>query len=111
MCVDYIDMNNSCLKDAYLLPRIDQLHHEDLEEKFAMLWKYQMRLNPEKCPFGVQSGKFLGFMITQWGIEANPKKVQAILDMASSKFPHDVQRPTRRLATLSRFLKGARNYL
>ena len=40
-----------------------------------------MRLNPAKCSFGVGSGKFLGYMITQRGIEANPEKVQAILNM------------------------------
>ena len=42
-----------------------------------------MRLNPVKCVFGVTSGKFLGFMVSQQGIEANLEKVKAILDMAS----------------------------
>ena len=44
-----------------------------------------MKLNPAKCLFGVSSGKFLGFMISQQGIEANPEKVRAILDMVSPK--------------------------
>ena len=44
-----------------------------------------MKLNPAKCLFGVSSGKFLGFMISQRGIEANPEKVRAILDMVSPK--------------------------
>jgi len=43
----------------------------DLEKVFGELRKYDMRLNPEKCTFGVGSDKFLGFMITHWGIEAN----------------------------------------
>ena len=40
-----------------------------------------MRLNPAKCVFRVSSGKFLGFMVSQRGIEANPEKVKAILEM------------------------------
>ena len=47
----------------------------DLKETFATLKKYQMRLNPSKCVFGVASGKFLGFMVSQRGIEVNPEKV------------------------------------
>nr|KYP48663.1 hypothetical protein KK1_029643 [Cajanus cajan] len=44
-----------------------------------------MRLNPDKCVFGVQGGKFLGFMITCRGIEANPDKCQALINMRSPK--------------------------
>ena len=44
-----------------------------------------MKLNPAKCLFGVSLGKFLGFMISQRGIEVNPEKVRAILDMVSPK--------------------------
>ncbi|PKI72509.1 hypothetical protein CRG98_007112 [Punica granatum] len=83
-----------------------------------------MKLNFEKCAIWVQSSKFVGFMITQRSIEANPEKVQTILDMASLKTPHDVQKLTCRLAALSKFLvqsgdkyhpffkalKGARNF-
>ncbi len=46
-----------------------------------------MKLNPKKCAFEVQSGKFMGFMITQRGIKANPNKVQAIFDMALPRTP------------------------
>ena len=49
-------------------------HVKDLEETFALLRKYKMKLNPNKCAFGVQSGKFLGFIVNRRGIEANPKK-------------------------------------
>ena len=44
-----------------------------------------MKLNPSKCVFGVASGKFLGFMVLQLGVEANLNKVQAILDMMPPK--------------------------
>ncbi|CAL2230454.1 unnamed protein product [Prunus armeniaca] len=53
-------------------------HLHDLSLMFDVLKKYSMRLNPTKCAFGVSYGKFLGFMISQRGIEANPKKNQGI---------------------------------
>ncbi|XP_057452608.1 uncharacterized protein LOC130744439 [Lotus japonicus] len=59
-------------------------HHEDLLEAFGRLRKHNMRLNPEKCSFGIQGGKFLGFMITSRGIEINPDKCKAIQEMKSS---------------------------
>ncbi|XP_022897720.1 uncharacterized protein LOC111411417 [Olea europaea var. sylvestris] len=64
--------------------RVDQ-HISDLEEFFHTLRKYRMKLNPAKCAFGVASGKFLGFMITHQGIEANPDKIQALASMESPR--------------------------
>jgi len=63
-----------------------------------------MRLNPEKSFFGVTTGKFLGFMITQRGIEANPDKCEAILSMRSLSSLKEVQRLNWKLTTFSRFL-------
>uniref|UniRef100_A0A2N9G208 Reverse transcriptase domain-containing protein n=1 Tax=Fagus sylvatica TaxID=28930 RepID=A0A2N9G208_FAGSY len=60
-------------------------HLDDLRETFQTLRKYQMKLNPSKCAFGVYSGKFLGFMVSQRGIEANPDKIKAILEMQPPK--------------------------
>ena len=51
-----------------------ELHIHPLEETFQMLNKYKMRLNPIKCAFDVASGKFLGFMVHNQGIEATPEK-------------------------------------
>ena len=65
-----------------------------------------MRLNPSKCVFGVASGKFLGFMVSQRGIEANPEKVRAIVDMATPKTVKDVQKLTGRITALNRFVSG-----
>ena len=56
-------------------------HIQDLDQMFKVLCKYQMKLNPLKCAFGVASRKFLGFMVNQRGIEANPKKIRALLKM------------------------------
>ena len=66
-----------------------------------------MKLNPSKCAFGVASGKFLGFMVSQRGIEANLKKVQAILNMTSPKTFKEVQKLTGRIAALNRFVSKA----
>jgi hypothetical protein len=48
----------------------------DLNEVFRQLRRYDLRLNPDKCTFGIESGKFLGFLLTNRGIEANPNKMQ-----------------------------------
>ena len=54
---------------------------DDLQETFDTLRQYKMKLNLSKCAFGVSSGKFLRFMVSQKGIEANLDKIQAILNM------------------------------
>ena len=58
-------------------------HAVDLEELFATISKYHLKLNPEKCVFGVEAGRFLGFMLTERGIEVNPDKCAAIIAMRS----------------------------
>ena len=54
---------------------------DDLQETFDTLRQYKMKLNLSKCAFGVSSGKFLRFMVSQKGIEANLDKIQAISNM------------------------------
>nr|KYP56094.1 Retrovirus-related Pol polyprotein from transposon 17.6 [Cajanus cajan] len=76
------------------------VHH--LAEVFQALRQHRMRLNPEKCVFGVSGGKFLGFMLSSRGIEANPDKCQAILEMKSLGTLKEVQRLAGRLTSLSR---------
>ena len=84
-----------------------ELHLDNLRETFNTLRKYQMRLNPAKCVFGVSSGKFLGFMVSQRSTEANPEKVKAILDMTSLKSVKEVQRLTGCIASLNKFMSKA----
>ncbi|XP_057444235.1 uncharacterized protein LOC130736417 [Lotus japonicus] len=79
-------------------------HHEDLTEAFGRLRKHNMRLNPEKCSFGIQGRKFFGFMITSRGIEINPDKCKTVQEMKSPSSVKEVQRLTGRIAALSRFL-------
>ena len=57
-------------------------HLEDLRETFDTLRSYNMKLNLGKCAFEVTVGKFLRFMVSQRGIEANPDKIRAIMEMA-----------------------------
>ncbi|KAM1209481.1 hypothetical protein ACFX15_014608 [Malus domestica] len=66
-----------------------------------------MRLNLNKCAFGVGSGKFLGFMISQRGIEVNPEKIKVILDMKEPVTSKDIQSLTGKVATLIRFISKA----
>ena len=71
-----IGRNMEVYVDDMLVKSKEELAHlDDLRETFATLKQYQMKLNPSKCVFGVASGKFLGFMVSQRGIEANPEKV------------------------------------
>ena len=60
-----------------------------------------MKLNPKKCTFGVPSGKFLGYLVTQRGIEADPDQISAILNMKSPICAKKVQILNERLATLN----------
>ncbi|XP_038708511.1 uncharacterized protein LOC120003565 [Tripterygium wilfordii] len=63
-----------------------------------------MKLNPTKCSFGVTARKFLGYIVTQRGIEANPDEIRAILDLPSPKYVKEVQKLTGRVAALNRFV-------
>jgi hypothetical protein len=72
----------------------DGNHSDDLAEILASVRRYNMRLNPSKCSFGVQAGKFLGFMLTRRRIEANPEKCQAIINMRSPTSIMEVQQLT-----------------
>ncbi|KAL0378416.1 UNVERIFIED_CONTAM: hypothetical protein Sradi_3147100 [Sesamum radiatum] len=89
-----------------MLIKSKEAHHyvEDLNEIFAVLRKYRLKLNPGKCAFGVSRGHFLGFLVTQRGIEANLHKIKAILDMEPPTNINEVQRLTGRIVALSRFI-------
>jgi hypothetical protein len=76
----------------------------DLAETFDNLRKFKMMLNPEKCTFGVPSGKLLGHMVSRCGIDPNPKKVSTITKMQPPESLHDVQKLMVCMATLSRFI-------
>ena len=100
-----IGRNMEVYVDDMLVKSKEELSHLDnLRETFATLKQYQMKLNPSKCVFGVVSGKFLGFMVSQKGIEANPEKVHAIINMVSPRTVKEFQKLTKRIAALNRFI-------
>jgi len=82
MFSDLIGMTLKVYVDDMLVKsRRSNDHIRDLAKMFGVLQKYRMKLNPLKCSFGVAFGKFLGFIVNSRGIEANPKKIQAIKDI------------------------------
>jgi hypothetical protein len=76
----------------------------DLALTFNNLRKFKMKLTPEKCTFGVPSGKLLRYMVSRRGINPNPKKVLVITKMTPPQSLHDVQKVMGCMATLSRFI-------
>ena len=84
-----------------------EIHITYLVEAFLILKKYNMKLNPAKCAFGVSAEKFLGFIVNNRGIEANSDKIKDMLDMPSPSSIKEVQRLTRRIVALSRFVSRA----
>ena len=91
--------------DDMLVKSLDEGGHLDnLQETFETLKRYKMKLNPSKCAFGVSLGKFLGFMVSQRGIEANPDKIQAILNMEPPKNIKEVQSLTGLVTALNKFV-------
>ena len=79
-------------------------HANHLQHAFDLLRTYGMKLNPTKCTFGVSAGRFLGFMMTQRGIEANPSQLKSILESPAPSSRKDIQQLTGRLAALGRFI-------
>jgi hypothetical protein len=75
-----------------------------LKSTFASLREYRWKLNLNKCIFGVPSGKLLGFIISQRGIEDNPEKIFAITSMKAPTCIKDVQKLTGCMAALNRFI-------
>ena len=80
---------------------------EDLRDTFDTLRSYNMKLNPGKCAFGVTAGKFLGFIVSQRGIEANPDKIRTIIEMKPPRNVKEVQSHNGKVAALNRFISRA----
>jgi hypothetical protein len=82
-------------------------HISDLADTFANLRAANLRLNPEKCVFGIHKGKVLGCLVSTKGNEANPDKIKALIEMQDPVSVKDVQKLTGRVATLNRFILRA----
>ncbi|KAJ3705468.1 hypothetical protein LUZ61_009173 [Rhynchospora tenuis] len=81
-----------------------ETHVKHLDKVFAKMKAVGMRLNPKKSFFCLASGKFLGFIVSERGIEVHPSKCQAIMDMEPPSFIKAVQELTGRIAALGRFI-------
>ncbi|GKE00102.1 reverse transcriptase domain-containing protein [Tanacetum coccineum] len=90
--------------DMVIKSRDEKMLPADIAETFDNLTKINMKLNPKKYSFGVEEGKFLGYMVTSEGIRANPKKTRALADLQSSRTLKEMQSLSGKLASLSRFL-------
>jgi len=84
-------------------------HVRDLDNIFEIMRKYRLRLNTSKCFFGVGSGKFLGYMVIHRGIEVSPDQIRAINNMQPPRNPKEVQKLTRMIAALNRFISRSAN--
>ena len=79
-------------------------HLDDLKETFDTLRSYNMKLNPNKCAFGVTAGKFLGFMVSQRGIEVNSEKIRAIMQLEPPRTIKEFQSLNGEIAALNRLV-------
>ena len=103
-----IGRNVEVYVDDMLVKSKDEANHlDDLKETFSTLRKCNMKLSPTKYVFTVTSGKLLGFMVSQRGIEANLDKVKAVIEIKSPKTIKEVQILTRKIAALNRFISRA----
>ena len=82
--------------------RLDHAAH--LQQTFDLLREYGMKLNPLKCAFGVSADRFLGFMVTERGVEAYPSQLKAILQLPAPSSMKMIQQLTNRLAAVGRFV-------
>ena len=92
------------IDDMVVKSKVESDRVNDLENIFDILRRYKLRLNASKYSFSVGSGKFLGYMVTHRGIEVNPDQIKAIKTLQLPRNPKEVQRLTRMIAALNRFI-------
>jgi hypothetical protein len=74
---------------------------DDLKETFDNLQEYKMMINPKKCVFSVSLGKLLGYMVSSWRIDVNPKKVEAIKQLQPPQTRKEIHKLAGKMAALS----------
>jgi hypothetical protein len=87
-----------------VMSRKEKDHIEDLKETFINLPQARLKLNPDKCVFGVSKGKMLDYIISSDGIRANPDKTKAVMLMVEPSTKKEVQRLIGSIAALNRFI-------
>jgi hypothetical protein len=98
------DLVEAYVDDVVVKTREADTLVDNLQHTFTALSKYQWKLNPKKCIFGVPSGILLGNVVSHDGIHPNPTKVKAVLDMQPPRNIKDIQELTGCMAALSRFI-------
>ncbi|XP_035840174.1 uncharacterized protein LOC118487436 [Helianthus annuus] len=92
------------MDDLVIMSHEEETMLNNIQRTFDSLRSVNLKLNPTKCSFGMEEGKFLGFIVTRDGFKVNPEKVQAIQLMPSPATIKEMQRLAGRLAALNRFL-------
>jgi hypothetical protein len=100
---------HGCNTEAYVYEVVvktqnEEGHMSNLAETFDNLRKFKMKLNTEKCTFGVPSGQLLRYMVSRCDIDLNPEKATAMTKMRTPASLHDVQKLTGCMAALSQFI-------
>ena len=97
------------IDDMVVKSKQEVWHIEDLRGVFDVLRQHKLRLNAKKCAFGVEVGKFLGYLITGRGIEVNPDQIEVVKCLKPPSNPKEVQLLTDMLAALNRFISKFAN--
>ena len=92
------------IDDMMVKSKQEKRHIEDLQGVFEVLRQHKLRLNADKCAFGVGAGKFLGYLITSRGIEVNPNQIEAVKHFKLLSNLKEVQVLTRMLVALNLFI-------
>ncbi|MCH84826.1 hypothetical protein A2U01_0005663, partial [Trifolium medium] len=92
------------MDDMIVKSALEVEHEAHLNVVFNKVRRYNMRLNPEKCTFGIKAGKFLGFYLTERGIEANPYKCNAIIQMETPSSKERIMKLNGMITALNRFI-------
>jgi hypothetical protein len=93
--------------DIVIMSEKERDHIADLTETFDNMRWNDLKLNPEKCIFGIRKGQLLGCMVSKRGIQANPQKIEALQRIQPSSNRKELQRLTGRIASLNRFISKA----
>ncbi|XP_017973021.1 PREDICTED: uncharacterized protein LOC108661358 [Theobroma cacao] len=104
---DMLHRNVECYADDLVVKSKKRVDHlEDLHQVFERLRRYQLRMNPLKCAFGVSLGKFLGFIVCHRGIEIDQSKIDAIIKMPEPSNLHELKSFQGRLVYIRRFISN-----
>jgi ribonuclease HI len=98
------DIMEAYIDDMVVKSKLAEDHLSHLGKIFTILKRHKLKLNAEKCAFGVGSGKFLGYLVTRRGIEADPNQLTAIQNLRAPTTIKEVQRLTGMAAALNRFI-------